>query len=310
MSILLSILDSPYGWYYSMGIGALMGGVYNALILTPSFFTKHPRNDPLPPKIQSLLLWEARLHSLLYVWYLAVLLHMAPAMLTPADERLYLIHVMSKLYEQVDVQYVLLTASTGPGPTLDLKFLDRQLNFQWLACMGTPEAIRRNALPGIWMVFAGLDKAHYVLMYSYLGRVWGQRDGGLLGKRVLQVSMVVHLVSGIAVDIGALAGRRVFDVTYGRGDNWGHGATLTLLAVDLSVSVSQMLLNEASVAAMHDVGEGGARLKEKVGPAMERVGVVAPRNTTLSSREENLDENDDQGKDGGRPSADKPGPGS
>ncbi|KAJ4297525.1 hypothetical protein N0V90_005417 [Kalmusia sp. IMI 367209] len=204
------------------------------------------------------------------VWYLAAIFHLAPKILTPPDkQRLHDIYIYSKLAEIWDKEYVLLTASTPTG-TLNLKFLTQPLGYSWLSLMYSKDA---DALPASWMVFVTLDKVHHALEYSYLGRLWGQHDGGALGKRVLQYSMLVHLVSGLLVDVGALVIRNFFDATY-LGENWRDSTSTMIIGTHLITALAEMMSVEERVTIT-----GIARLIEKVHRALVRLGLVAPRET-------------------------------
>ncbi|KAL5396679.1 hypothetical protein PMIN06_001755 [Paraphaeosphaeria minitans] len=294
MSFLRDVYNDPLFGYLVPVLILLLGLQGGSIYLTQKGFKKHPDNPPLPRYVQRLLLWGARLRALFCVWYLGVLFHVGPRMLSPSeDKHLVTIYSWGKSLEQVDVEYMLLTASTSNG-TLNLKFLQHPLGFAWVWVLLSR---KQDSVPVRWKVPVAMDMVHHALAYSYLGRVWGQRDGGLLGKRVLQWSMVVHLVCGLLGDAGALVLNHFVDASY-LGENRRDRVTSFMLAVHLVAVVFEMTQVEEGAAKRAIAG-----LVEKVDPTSERLRLVSPRNTKKTPLAPSPTTREKE--DGGRQSADK-----
>lgn len=290
MSFLKNLYDDPLFPYYVPVFILLLGLRGSSIYRTKKRFKKHPENAPLRPKVQALLLWGARVHALYYVWYLAALFHMTPSVTSPSEDTLLLsIYSFGKTMEQADREHMLLTASTGSG-TLNLKFLELPLGLPWL---GLLISRKPEPVPTTWKTFVAFETMHSALLYSYLGRLWGQGDGGKQGKRVLQWTTIAHLTCGLVGDASALATRKSFGVGY-VGDRWMDNSMTAIIAIHLVSAVFQMATVEKP--------EG---LAEKVDPALDMAGLASPRDTKKSAPSPPA--RDEQ--HGGRQSADEPGPG-
>jgi hypothetical protein len=294
MSFLNQLPNDPYLWYWAAFVTVVLG-----LQVATFFFKEHPNNPPLSPRVQGLLLWSARVHAMFCVWYLGAMFHVTPTVLTPPDKQLMYIYHMEKAVETTHIRYLLLTASTRSG-TLNLKFLGQPLTLPWLLLIVSRD---RDAVPATWIVFVTLDVAHHALTYSYLGRLWGQGDGGAVGKRVLQWSMVAHLATGILGDVGALVVRRFVDAAY-VGENWRDGSTTAILALHLVTALLEMIGVEEDATL-----DAIAGLLRKVDPTLARLGLVAARDTKKTPPAPAPAPATREKDHGGRQSADEPGPG-
>lgn len=196
MDKITSLLNeiSPFWASVSVAYIALLGGlIYGKLYL---------EKNSLSPRFQPVMVWNSRLHALFLIWYSAALLDLPPSILTVEDEHFYTIYWINRLYIMLDLDYFAFPASERSKSIPNLKFLDEQTPLPFIQVM-----LSRNPPTLVWKWFAALDEAHWALVYSYLGKLWGhveQGDQDLSGTRIMRRSRKAHVLVSIAVGVYCL----------------------------------------------------------------------------------------------------------
>lgn len=188
------------GYYWTV---PLVAGVAVVVGLEVKFKLRY-RHRPLPPKYRSFLTWIVRLHALFSVWFLAVLLHLGPSVVEPADKHLYMIYQADFIWRAMDAGHLApsTTASAVHGRIAELRFLEELPTFSFLQSIGNGGDKRP---PRVWILFAALDKAHQALVYGYVGGLWRLPSRRWSEGVVLKYSFEALLVSNMVCDVYGLS---------------------------------------------------------------------------------------------------------
>lgn len=213
-------------------------GVAYVAFLSGIFYGKiYLGRNALSPKLQPLLVWNSRLHALFLIWYSAALLEFLPSTLMVSGQNLQIIYWANRLYLILDLDSFSIPASKHTQSIPNLKFLDEKVPFPWMQLI-PPE----NPPSLVWRLFAALDEAHWVLVYSYLGRIWGrasQGDQDLPGKRKIQYSRKAHITVGILADMYCLYTRSW--EAHPADRVWMRRLSFALLTMHLHSSVTSLV---------------------------------------------------------------------
>jgi hypothetical protein len=231
--------------------------LYIATFLVLRTYVRRSTSYPLPSIFRTIITWNSRLYAFFCFAYLVVLLSTTSLSksASPAeqdvDEVLRVIYHLTKLYEYMDIPNVLLTASTPTFQPIDLHFFIHHLTTPYLTFVRVlpPDPESKG-----WRVFAGLNKAHHALMYSYFGGIWGRTNDW--GRVVLQVTGIVQLVGGIAADLFVLWVRNYlrFDWDEGGigGENWRNVVSIGIISTYLVLSIRDMRIKNAERRRLED----------------------------------------------------------